>query len=198
MTPFPFWNTYSPAGVCLLKSRPSIAALLALELLYGCHDPGAHRPSEIVLVPERTPSFEIAMTANLGSNPRVGTTLEITLRNVGQRTLVFNTGLQRYPMANFAFSFELPTREWLQISCQLCSPASADQPSPYAIRLSPSQFLRFTLTPVDLRRSRSTHRNQHRHANPPRLNTYRIAGAHSTQCREEGLARLRQHLCPLP
>ena len=124
-------------------SRPIIGALVAVGFLCGCHGPD--RQPAAANVPERLPSSEVLMTAKFDSDAQAGTTIEITLRNVGERTLVFDTGLQNYPMADFAFSLELPDHEWLQLYCQMCMPGSFVQPTPYTIRLRPSQFLHFTL-----------------------------------------------------
>ena len=127
-----------------MVSRLAITALIGIELLCGCQRSESH-PASAVIVPERIASNEILMTATLGSDPRAGATLEITLRNVGQRSLLFDTGIAGYPMANFAFNLQLPDRTWLQLFCHLCMPGSFSQPSPYTVRLSPSQFLHFTL-----------------------------------------------------
>ena len=48
------------------------------------------------------------------------------------------------PWPIFAFNFEVPDHKWLELYCRLCMPGSS-QPTPYTIRLGPSQFVRFTL-----------------------------------------------------
>lgn len=85
------------------------------------------------------------MLATLGFDPNAGPTLNITLRNVSQRTLVFDTGYGGVPMANFAFNFERPDHVWLQLYCRTCMPGSFSQNTPYTIQLSPWQFLRYTV-----------------------------------------------------